>query len=166
MGMTEERPQHDSADAALFASLYRSLRGFAAVVGWPDHDPDDLVQEAVARSLRHGSLSSLENPGAYLRTAIVRLVTNQSRGRMLRSRVHRSVAATEPEVAVDAYPSDLDELRRLTPTDRALLFMSVVEQRPFAEISQLLGIEEPAVRKRSSRALARLRQDLTAREVE
>ncbi|MEO8694115.1 MAG: sigma-70 family RNA polymerase sigma factor [Acidimicrobiales bacterium] len=153
-------------DGSLFASLYDDLRRFAAVVGWPDHDPDDLIQEAVARALRHGPLVRLENPGAYLRTAIVRLASNGWRGRLTRDDAHRRLAASDTGEVVDAYPSDLDELRRLDARDRALLYLSVVERRPYAEIAALLGMAEPAARKRSSRALARLRRELTIQEAE
>ena len=41
-------PAVDESDDVLFAELYPRLRRFAAVVGSPDDDPDDLVQEAVA----------------------------------------------------------------------------------------------------------------------
>ena len=153
-------------DGSLFASLYVELRRFAAVVGWPDHDPDDLIQEAVARALRHGPLVRLDNPGAYLRTAIVRLASNRRRGRATRDAVHRRLAASDRDGSVDAYPSDLDELRRLDARDRALLFLSAVERRPFAEIAVLLGMAESAARKRSSRALVRLRHELTLREAD
>ena len=154
----------ENGDDALFAALYRDLRRFAAVVGWPKHDPDDLVQEVVSRALGHGSLSSLDNPGAYLRTSIVRLASNGARGRFIREVAHRKLAVGQGDGAVDAYPSDLDELRHLGPQDRAVLYLSVVERRPFAEIAALLGIAEPAARKRSSRALAKLREVLTPPE--
>lgn len=84
----------DADDASLFALLSRELRRFSTVVGWPEHDPDDLVQEAVARALLHGPLGRLENPGAYLRTTIIRITANRSRGRLLRTRVHRTLSAS------------------------------------------------------------------------
>ena len=56
-------------DAEVFDALYPALRRFAAVVGGLEVDPDDLVQEAVARALRRGPLGELDNPGAYLRRA-------------------------------------------------------------------------------------------------
>ena len=67
---------------------------------------------------------------------------------------------------LDSYPSDLDELHRLDAQERALIYLSVIERRPFAEIAALLGIAEPAARKRSSRALARLRHELSTPEAE
>lgn len=84
----------------------------------------------------------------------------------MRARVHRTVSASDATTVSDAYPSDLDELRRLGPDDRALLYLSLVERRTFAEIASLMDISELAARKRSSRALARLRHDLTVPEVD
>ena len=49
-GPVADDPRPD--DGALFARLYPGLRRFAAVCGSFDTDPDDLVQEAVARTLR------------------------------------------------------------------------------------------------------------------
>jgi DNA-directed RNA polymerase specialized sigma24 family protein len=95
MGVMDDRPREPADDGVIFAALYPGLRRFAAVVGWPEHEPDDLVQEAVARALRHGPIGSLENPGAYLRTSVVRLVSNRTRGRFRRGVVHRSLAAGE-----------------------------------------------------------------------
>ena len=166
MGVMHDRPMESADDGVIFAALYPELRRFASVVGWPEHDPDDLVQEAVARALRHGSIGSLDNPGAYLRTAVMRLVSNRSRGGRRRRVVHRSLAAGQPMGGLDSYPSDLDELHRLDAQERALIYLSVIERRPFAEIAALLGIAEPAARKRSSRALARLRHELSTPEAE
>ena len=154
-----------NADDELFARIYLGLRGFAAMVGWPDLDPDDLVQEAVARTLRHGALSSLEHPTAYLQTVIVRLVRNSWRHRGPRLRAQRTLRAEATSTA-DRYPSELDELRRLEPADRAVVYLAVIEQRPYADIAQLLGIREATARKRASRALQRLRAELTETEPE
>ncbi len=52
----------EAADAAIFESLHLGLRRYAAVVGSLGEDPDDLVQEAVTRVLRNGSLAELDNP--------------------------------------------------------------------------------------------------------
>jgi DNA-directed RNA polymerase specialized sigma24 family protein len=162
----DDRPPSVADDGTTFATVYPGLRRFASVVGWPEHDPDDLVQEAVARALRHGPLGALDNPGAYLRTSVVRLVANRSRGRRRRGVVHRSLEAGLAAGGTDSYPSDLDELRRLDAADRGLIYLAVIERRPYAEIAALLGIAEPAARKRASRALARLRHELDASEAE
>jgi DNA-directed RNA polymerase specialized sigma24 family protein len=47
------RAVHDP-DARLVREIYVALRRFASVVAPPGIDPDDLVQEALARRLRIG----------------------------------------------------------------------------------------------------------------
>jgi len=66
-------------EARLFERLYGPLRRFAAVVGPIEVDPDDLLQEAVARVLQHRRLTDLDEPGAYLRRTIVNLAANDRR---------------------------------------------------------------------------------------
>ena len=65
--------------AGEFAKLYEPLRRFASVVRSPDMDADDLVQEALVRTLALQPLAELDDPAAYLRTVIVRLASNQRR---------------------------------------------------------------------------------------
>src|SRR3954447_26208698 len=105
---------HVDQDAVLFEQLYPALRRFAAVAGAPDGDPDDLVQEAVARTLRRQPLCSLDNPGAYLRQAIVHLASNRRRS-LARWRV--AVAHLGADQPSDGgrppeYSSDLSDLLR------------------------------------------------------
>ncbi len=143
-------------DDAIFAALYPSLRRWAAVVAPVEDDPDDLVQEALARVLRRGSLSDLDDAHAYLRTTIVRLAANSrrrlGRGRRAWSRVGAPTGAVD-----DRYPSDLDDLRRLGSADRAVLYLALVEGRTYREAGVILGCSEMAARTRASRALRRLR---------
>jgi RNA polymerase sigma-70 factor (ECF subfamily) len=146
-------------DAELFEELYPGLRRFAAATAPREVDPDDLVQEAVARTLRRHTLSELDDPGAYLRRAIANLASNQRRGfarwRLAVTRVERSEEARGAE-----YDSDLSDLLRLPPDARAVLFLVEVEGRPYAEAAALLGITEEAARARAARARRRLRLDL------
>jgi DNA-directed RNA polymerase specialized sigma24 family protein len=151
-------------DGSLFAELYPGLRRFAAVVRPAEVDPDDLVQDALARTLAVRRLSECDDAGAYLRTAILRLAANHRRSLGRRRRALARLHAEEGETA--RYPSDLDDLRRLSPVERAVLYLSVVERRSFAEIGALIGTSEQAARARSSRALKRLRVELTREDRE
>lgn len=154
----------DRADGLLFAQLYPSLRRFASAVRPVGVDPDDLVQEALARTLAVRPLSECDDPGAYLRRAIVRVAANHRRSFLRRDRAFTRAYVPEPDG--DAYPSDLADLRRLPPVDRAVLYLSIVERWPAREIADAIGSTEQAVRARSSRALRRLRNELTDEEVE
>jgi RNA polymerase sigma factor (sigma-70 family) len=147
---------HD--DEAEFASLYPALRRFAAVVGSYQDDPDDLVQEALARVLAVGGLGVARDPGAYLRTAIVRIASNDRRRAARGQRTIGRLAGSQNEA--DQYPSDLADLLGLSPVDRAVIYLAVIDGMPHKEIAAQLSLSESAVRKRSSRALRRLRADL------
>jgi DNA-directed RNA polymerase specialized sigma24 family protein len=83
------RESEVSDDDALFAAIYPGLRRWAAVCGPAEVDPDDLVQEAVARTLRTHALSDLDDAGAYLRRAIVNLAANHRRAGGARCRACR-----------------------------------------------------------------------------
>jgi len=146
-------------DAELFEELYPGLRRFAAATAPREVDPDDLVQEAVARTLRSHSLSELDDAGAYLRRAIANLASNHRRG-FARLRVVVAKVGRTEEGRVAEYDSDLSDLLRVPPEARAVLYLVEVEGRPYAEAAALLGITEEAARARAARARKRLRMDL------
>jgi RNA polymerase sigma factor (sigma-70 family) len=143
-------------DEAIARALYPALRRFAAVVS--PGEADDLVQHALVRVLAKHSLAELEHPLGYLRTAIVRLAANERRDGWRRRRRERATAGSV--AFVSDYPSDLDDLLRLRPDDRAVLFLAEVERLPFAEVGVILGCSEEAARARASRARRQLRAEL------
>ncbi|MET0896168.1 MAG: sigma factor-like helix-turn-helix DNA-binding protein [Acidimicrobiia bacterium] len=65
-----------------------------------------------------------------------------------------------PTATRDEYPSDLTDLVQLSPKDRAVVYLTVLEGRSFRDVAPLLGCTEQAARKRSARALAQLRRTL------
>ena len=146
-------------DDAIFERLYPALRRFAAVTGPVEVEPDDLVQEAVARTLRSHRLCELDDPGAYLRRAIVHLAANHRRSfarwRTAVVRLGRTDDSSVPE-----YSSDLADLLRVAPETRAVLFMVAVEGRSYADAADVIGISEETARTRAARARRRLRLDL------
>lgn len=151
-----DEPAQALSDAALFEGLYPSLRRLAVAVCPPEHDPDDLVQEATARALRRGPLHRLDDPGAYLRRAIVNLASNERRslGRR-RAALRRTTLPAEGEAG--EYPSDVALLLALPPADRAVVWLADVERLPFDQVAAALGCTPDAARARASRARARLR---------
>lgn len=162
MTIDEPRPaEHHRApetEAELFARLYPSLRRFAAVAGPTDVEPDDLVQEAVARALRLRPLTELDEPLAYLRRTILNLARNRRRG-LARSR--RTLARVDPERERRAeYASDLADLERVGPRARAVLFLVEVEGWTFAAAAAQVGLSEEAARATASRARRRLRAEI------
>jgi RNA polymerase sigma-70 factor (ECF subfamily) len=134
----------------LITSLYPTLRKIAAVAGSVDVEPDDLVQEALVRVLRKGSLSELDNPLAYLRKTIVHLAANQRRS-LGRRRKALTRLSTE-EGWLPSYPADLEAILDLPPRQRAILYLVEVEGVPYAEVAEQLGMTTMAARAMANRA--------------
>ena len=142
-------------DATVFAELYPGLRRFAAAVGPAEVDPDDLVQEAVARTLRQRRLTDLDDAGAYLRRTIANLASNHRRSlARWRTAMARLAPATPPPTE---YASDLADLLRLDPSVRAVLYLVEVEGRSYRDAGDLLGVSEDAARTRAARGRRQLR---------
>ena len=148
------------SDAQVFDDVYPALHRFAAAIRAPG-DADDLVQEALVRTLRTRQLISLEHPLAYLRTAVLRVAMNTTRSSRREASRLRTVTARSAS-ALDDYPSDLSELWRVSPDARAVLFLTVVEGATYREAGNAIGCNEAAARKIAARALKRLRAELTA----
>jgi DNA-directed RNA polymerase specialized sigma24 family protein len=74
----------------------------------------------------------------------------------------RRYAASTTAAAMPGYPSDLADLYRLSPRERAALYLHEVEGYRFSEIASMLGCSEAAAKKASSRARRRLAVELSA----
>lgn len=148
----------DQAETSLIADLYPQLRAFASVVAPAQEDPNDLVQEALIRTLRRGPLTRLEYPKAYLRTAIYHLAVSARRHWAAQQNAVTQIIAN-PEPPED--PWQVEELLRLRPKERAVLYLHVIEGLPYDEIGDLLECSAVSARKAASRAKRRLRRLLS-----
>jgi DNA-directed RNA polymerase specialized sigma24 family protein len=116
-----------SDDERVFEGLYPGLRRFAAVVGPREGDPDDLVQEALTRTLQKGALGDLEDPARYLQLVMVRLASNERRRRARENAAVLRLPRDRAAVLLDTDVSLSGLLDELQPRDRALLYLSIVE---------------------------------------
>lgn len=148
----------DESERQLIAELYPQLRRIAGVAGSFDIEPDDLVQEALVRTLSKRSLGELDNPLAYLRRTIVNLASNDRR-RLARKR--KAVARLSTDDGwVPSYPSDIRAILDIPPRQRAVLFLVEVEGMPYAEAAEQLGITTVAARALANRARRRAKLNL------
>ena len=153
-------PAAAAIDARTFAELYPALRQFAAAVSPAHVDPDDLVQDALARVLRRPATAApIETPAAYLRQAVLNAERSSRRSAVRRRAIDPILAAEEASTPV--YPSDLALLDALDPDDRALLYLTAVERWTFAEVGAVLNKPEASLRVRASRLRKTLRDQLT-----
>jgi RNA polymerase sigma factor (sigma-70 family) len=153
------RVASDAVDAEIIESSYYELRRFAAVVAPWDIDPDDVLHSVLVKVLRKRSLGSLEDPQAYLRRSIVNYINSEMRRRGTRRSVVNRLGTSH--AGADQYPSDLADLLRLSPADRAILYLHDVEGFGFDEVAGRVGMTAGRARMRASRARSRLREMLT-----
>lgn len=149
--------QSRDEDEVIFADVYPRLRAFASVIGPRSVDPDDLVQEALMRTLQKHRLTELDQPLAYLRRAVHNLSIDRLRAE---GRQRTEALGDVDGIEAQTYPSDLADLEGVSEPDRALLYLIHIEGATYAEASEVFDASEAALRQRSSRALMQLRRAL------
>ncbi|MFF2146236.1 SigE family RNA polymerase sigma factor [Kitasatospora sp. NPDC058190] len=156
----EPGPPDFPAFPAFVASRGRHLlRTAFLLTGGDAYLAEDLVQEALGRVfVKWRKISRLDNPSGYAQTVLVNTFLSHRRRRSSTERVTDVL----PDVAVD----DPDPALRLTllralgelpAQDRAVLVLRFWEDRSVEETAAVMRLSSTAVRSRSSRALARMR---------
>ena len=156
-------PQSCSGSEAFGDFITEALPGllrFGHVLTGSPHEAEDLVQEALGKTMRRWSRSRPDDPVAYVRRVMVN--THLTKWRRWGSRVR---LGDVPEVAADdtslQRSHDRDLLRRalaaLPPRQRAVLVLRYLEDMPDSEIAALLGCQQATVRSQAARGLAALR---------
>jgi RNA polymerase sigma factor (sigma-70 family) len=121
---------------------------------------------AVITALRRGTVLDTERLGAFVHGTTVNMVNNQARARARRPRLD---STDEDPAALDyaeriERESDLHLIRRcldrLTPQERQVLTLSLVEGLKPGEIASRLGTSSETVRQQKTRALKRLKDKL------
>jgi RNA polymerase sigma-70 factor (sigma-E family) len=154
----------DSFGEFVTAALPALLRFGHVLTGRPD-EAEDLVQEALAKSMRRWGRSQPDDPMAYVRKVMVN--THVTRWRRWGSRVQLGEV---PDAAADdtrlQRSQDRDALLRalagLPPRQRAVLVLRYLEDMPDDEIATLLGCQPATVRSLAFRGLAAVRPRLAA----
>ncbi|WP_435969695.1 RNA polymerase sigma factor [Streptomyces sp. Qhu_M48] len=133
------------------------------------HTAEDVVQDAFAAVCRtYGtSLHGLQDPGAYLHTAVL----NAARSVLRRRRTARAYTPPHPgaEAPVDEglllaeeHRHVLDALALLTRRQREVLVLRYWSELTEAQIAQTLGLSRGTVKSTASRALDALEKKLEA----
>lgn len=131
---------------------------------------EDAVAEAFAKVLPRWRRGVVEQPGYYLRRALVNELTGGFRRRALERREVSKRWGDDRgrqgvEVHVSEHMSMREALSSLPPAQRAVLVLRFYEDLSEAEIAALLDVSLGTVKSRTSRALARLREILQEENV-
>jgi RNA polymerase sigma-70 factor (sigma-E family) len=123
---------------------------------------EDLLQTALTKAWRNWS--TVEQPEAYVRrmlfTTYVSAWRRQWRGELPSGTVPEAVGTHDMASEVATRDIVKRALGRLSRRARAIVVLRYIEDRPVAEVAELLGCSPETVKSLASRAMAALREDL------
>ncbi|MEU4193965.1 SigE family RNA polymerase sigma factor [Kribbella sp. NPDC026611] len=130
-----------------------------------DHQQaEDLAQEAFTKLWFHWRKVVAGSPEAYLRKIVTTKYLSGRRRRWIGERP----TGTPPERAVDASTAQVDErvalraaMSRLSPRQRAAVYLRYAEDLSEQTVAELLGCSVGTVKQHTRRGLGTLRTDLT-----
>jgi RNA polymerase sigma factor (sigma-70 family) len=162
----EEQGERSSFDA-VYKAEWRAVTGLAFLFVRSLPVAEELAQEAFARL--YGTFDAVDNPAAFLRTAVSRLALNALRHSAVERRYLQGAGAgtTGPAAPDGMEPHALsrhdemwEALGRLRPERRAVLVLRFYEDMTHEQIAEVLRCSAGTVRSRVRRAIADLRKDI------
>ena len=151
------QPDHPSAAlAALYRDQQVAMVRLAHLLTGSKAAAEDLVQDVFV-SL-HGVVEAVDNPPAYLRTAVV----NRCRSHLRRAQLEDRHRRTDAQVTL---PPDVDEtwaaLARIPERRRVALVLRFYEDLSIDEIAQVMDCRAGTVTSLIHRGLASMREVLS-----
>jgi RNA polymerase sigma-70 factor (sigma-E family) len=130
---------------------------------------DDLVAEAIVRTLPKWRAGSVGDPAAYLRRVVCNLAKRRWRRQFLSRRADRhALEWLQPSTDHTSDGAERDRTLRavasLPPQRRAVVVLRFYDDLPEARIADVLGISVGTVKSTLSRAVEQLRETLGAQE--
>jgi len=163
--------QHREAVAACARTHHTILGRLCMALLASPADADEAVQETLLRA--HRAMATYRGEGsvkAWLcgiaRHVCAHVLETRRRGREVLELVPSDGEARDAFETRRRARVIRDALERLKPTEREALVLRYVADLSHREIAVACGLDEQAVRKRISRALARLRTVLPTEEME
>lgn len=164
---TELGAPADGDFVSLLAAELPRIQRIARLLVGDAEGAEDLVAEAIARTLPKWRTGRIDDGGAYLRRVVVNLAGRRWRRRVLaRERDHRASEWSSQTHGVDTDASiaerdrTLRAVRALPPRRRAVVVLRFYDDLSEAQIAAVLGINVGTVKSQLSRALEQLRTDL------
>ena len=119
------------------------------------HDAEDLVQSALIKVVPKWSRIK-DNPENYVRQVLAREAVNRWRGRRWREVTTEVIPELAQPDSTDRVAL-LEDLRRLSPRQRAVLVLRYFDDLTEADTAAVLGISVGTVKSHARDALVRLR---------
>jgi RNA polymerase sigma-70 factor (family 1) len=158
----------EKAYEAIYQRYWRSLFSIATWKTNSQVAAEELVQELFIRLWENRQKTLIENPEAYLKTALKYSVIGFIKARLVSSQIELGEASeqaadvrTDMGVGLEELSAALENALNLLPEKTRLVFqMSRFEQRSTSEIARQLGLTDRAVEYHITQSLRLLRFQL------
>ena len=142
-------PSFDDLYRAEYLPMVRLARGLVDT----SESAEEIVQEAFAKVFERWS--RLDEPGGYLRTAVVNGARSELRKREVRRRIGLTRRALPTSIEQDYL---IDALETLPPKQKTALVLRFYGDMSEKEIAEAMGVRPGTVKSATSRGLATLRK--------
>jgi RNA polymerase sigma-70 factor (ECF subfamily) len=152
----------------LFRDEFAGIARTVYLICHDHHRAEEIAQDAFVQALRHwDKVGGLDRPGAWVRKVAVRLAVKAVRRESRRRAAERLVPVSAVARGTESRDAALmAAVRSLPPQQRAAVVLYYLEDRPLAEIAEILGCADATARVHVHRARARLAEALTGEEVD
>jgi RNA polymerase sigma-70 factor (sigma-E family) len=161
--LQEAGERDDDAFGALFEAQRAGLLRLAYLLTGDAGVAEDVVADAFASMYPRWRSGRVDEPGAYLRRAVVNQIRGRFRRNATRRRYESSVAPPGAAPPDDGF-AERERVRRallaLPPGKRAVVALRYLEDRSEAETAALLGVSIGTVKSQASHGLEQLRRAL------
>ena len=147
---------HDTPDEEAYAKHADALVRFATGLVGPADAPD-VVSDAVISAMTSRRWPSIDNRRAYLYRSVLNQARMHHRSTMRRRARELRAAPAESVDMPEIRPDVLEAVGRLSPRQRAAVFLTYWEGLTPPEVAACLGVSEGSVRRHLARARNRLR---------
>jgi RNA polymerase sigma factor (sigma-70 family) len=168
-GSSSESLRTDAEFVAALGSDLARVRRMARVLVGDAEDADDLVGEAVARTLPRWRQGHVDDCSAYVRRVVVNLASRRWRRRAVgRRRDHAALEWLGTRRDVPELVAERDRTLRavmaLPVRRRAVVLLRFYDDLSLHQIAEVMGVAEGTVKSQLSRALEQLRAELEGQE--
>jgi len=154
-----EHQQEIGSGSGVYASNLVALTRFATALVGPS-DAADVVSDAIVSLLKSGKLKEADNPDALMYRAVLNKARSHHRSVYRRRARERkfadSIVVQDPELRPDV----VDAVVRLSPQQRACVYLTYWEDLTPGDVARRLDIGEGTVKRYLARARANLREVL------
>jgi RNA polymerase sigma-70 factor (ECF subfamily) len=145
-----------------FADEFEKMVALCIALTGSSEEARDLAQGSLEKAYRDWSkVSSLDQPGAWLRRVTINAANSWHRSRHRDSRLRKKISAQPERVVLAPEASEFWTLVRALPTQqRAVVALFYIEDLTVAEVGAVLGIAPGTVKATLSHARGRLAEML------